>query len=64
MFWSNIEKILGLFEKAGVKIVEADGTGDFDEVTDELVALVVNNIENVEVVDEKLLRGIEQSYGE
>lgn len=64
VFWENIEKILTLFEKAGVKIIEADGVGDFDEVTDELVALVADNIEDAEVVDEKLLRGIEQSYGE
>ena len=64
VFWENIEGILRLFEKAGVKIIEADGAGSFEEVTDELTAIVMENVEGAEVVDEKLKQSIEQSYGE
>ena len=64
VFWENIEGILELFEKAGVKIIEADGAGSFEEVTDELTAIVMENVEGAEVVDEKLKQSIEQSYGE
>ena len=64
VFEENIEGILRLFDEEGVKIVEVDGVGGFDEVTDELTELIAENIEGAEVVEEKLQRASEQSYGE
>ena len=64
VYEQNIEGILRLFDEEGVKIVEVDGVGSFDEVTDELTELIAENIEGAEVVEEKLLRSSEQSYGE
>ena len=64
VFEENIEGILKLFDEENVKIVEVDGVGSFDEVTDELTELIAENIEGAEVVEEKLQRAGEQSYGE
>ena len=64
VYEQNIEEILRLFDEEKVKIVEVDGVGSFDEVTDELTELIAENIEGAEVVEEKLLHSTEQSYGE
>ena len=64
VFHENIEGILKLFAEKNVKIVEMDGVGSFEEVTDELTEIVAENVEGAEVVDEKLTNSMEQSYGE
>lgn len=60
----NVEKILAILEENNVKIIEVDGVGEFDDVTNELIAVIEENIGEVAVVDEHLGEAEERSYGE
>ena len=64
VFEQNICSILPIMERKNVKIVEVDGVGGFDEITDELIGIIEENVEEAEVVEEKAEVSIEQSYGE
>ena len=72
IFEQNINSILPLLEKKGVKVIHVDGVGSFEEVTDRIVK-IIQEIEpdSPEVWDDEVMDSIEndalereKSYGE
>ena len=72
IFEKNINSILPLLEKKGVKVIHVDGVGSFEEVTDRIVK-IIQEIEpdSPEVWDDEVMDSIEndalereKSYGE
>lgn len=72
IFEQNINSILPLLEKKGVKVIHIDGVGSFEEVTDRIVK-IIQEIEpdSPEVWDDEVMDSIEndalereKSYGE
>ncbi|MBQ6570802.1 nucleoside monophosphate kinase [Candidatus Saccharibacteria bacterium] len=64
VYEDNVEKILAILEANHVKIIEVDGVGSFDDITNELIAVIEENVGEVPVVDEHLGEAEERSYGE
>ena len=63
VYEDNVEKILAILEANHVKIIEVDGVGSFDDITNELIAVIEENVGEVPV-DEHLGEAEERSYGE
>ena len=63
VFWDNIDKIL---EKFGgiTEVVEIDGMGEFEEVTERLMGMIKEKIVDATELEEKMGEGREMSYGE
>ena len=65
VFEKNMQPIRKILEEAGVKFVDADGTGDIEEVTQRLVEILkTEDVGAVEQRDDVNGGEIEKSYGE